>query len=496
MIWYYIPAIIGKMLFFMILVTMILQTLIVLKTGELLHDKSAVLYIRALYGIQAALSAAIVFKGITAMASIEGGIFLYISASMRCIALLSPLLFLLYLKHPIRRPLKLDISKVSIFAPLAYLPVFEKAPMPLPVFLFAFAASWMMIDAIHMLWSLRSHARSEITLDTMPHVLRSIDQGICVASRKGRILETNPAFNTLCEKLGIGEHESLQEFDRALKGLSETGKMQISDLDGGKTVHTTDAVYFLENSSFSSGIKSFIQISLSDITEIACTAQKLRQDNEELARENDELRAVISEIELEERMNARQRLSRAAHDDWSQRLTVAGLSMDILLKSDKQHSSKAVPEEISKLLVLSGDEMGEQGLCDLEASLEEFITMYRRLGIKIELYGQAVFTKKEQTALRAILREALANAARHAYAQVIEISFYEDGDYAEVLIKNRCTGLGAPPIEGQGLSDIRVRTQGAGGKMEYKKSDFFVLRVSFPRTTAPERRVQEQCESY
>ena len=58
----------------------------------------------------------------------------------------------------------------------------------------------------------------------------------------------------------------------------------------------------------------FIQISLSDVTKLADTSLKLERDNEKLVQNNKELEAVISEIELEESINERQRLCRAAHD--------------------------------------------------------------------------------------------------------------------------------------------------------------------------------------
>ena len=94
----------------------------------------------------------------------------------------------------------------------------------------------------------------------------------------------------------------------------------------------------------------FIQISLSDVTKLADTSLKLERDNEKLVQNNKELEAVISEIELEESINERQRLCRAAHDYWFQRLAIAGLSIDILLNSDNRHNNQDTVKEIAETL--------------------------------------------------------------------------------------------------------------------------------------------------
>ncbi len=493
MIWYYVSVTTGSTVFIILLITTIFQTLIAIEAGRLLHDRITISFIRALYGSLAAISAVLSLEGLTAMASIEGCVFLSIPTLFRWISIFPALLLLFYIGRPIKLPVRLNPSVMSIFVPLLRLPPVDRIVMPLPVFFAVFAAVWLMFDAIQMLLSMRAYAQAEITSHTMLHVIRSMDHGICVANRRGQILETNPAFYSLCEELGVSRFEHIDELNKKLKTLCDSNLLKINNLEDGRSIHTHNFVYFLQQNSFKTGGKTFIQMSLSDVTKLAHTSLKLERDNEKLTQNNKELGAVISEIEFEERINERQRLCRAAHDYWSQRLAVAGLSIDILLNSDNRHNNGNTIKEITEILKIPDKVRTEQIFYDLDDTLKEFTSMYKRLGVKIRIHGNAVFTKKEQEALYATFREALANAVRHAYARHIFIEFYENNKEVGVLIKNHCFDDETGFTEGRGLHDIRIRVQGAGGTVRYKKTDFFEIKVSFSRDTNIDKEMLIQC---
>lgn len=493
MIWYHTSVTTGSIIFLVLLATTIFQTLIAIEAEKLLHDKTDISFVRTLYGALAAISAVLSLEGLTAMASIEGGIFLSIPSLLRYISILPVLIYLFYIRRPTKLPAQLNPSIISIFVPLLRLPPIDRMAMPLPVFFAAFAAVWLMFDAIQMILSMRAHVRTEITSDTMLHVIRCMNHGICVVNRWGQVLETNPAFYSLCEKLGMDRFEHIDEFNKKLKTLCDSNLLKINDLKDGRSIHTHDSVYFLQQSSFKTSKKIFIQISLSDVTKLADTSLKLERDNEKLVQNNKELEAVISEIELEESINERQRLCRAAHDYWSQRLAIAGLSVDILLNSDNRHNNQDTVKEIAETLQIPDEVHTDQIFYDLNDTLQEFTNMYKRLGVKIQICGNAVFTGKEQEALYTTFREALANAVRHAYARHIFIEFYENSKKVGVSIKNHCFNDGTDLVEGRGLHDIKIRIQSAGGTVRYKKTEFFEIEVSFPRNTNIDKGVLMQC---
>ncbi len=302
-----------------------------------------------------------------------------------------------------------------------------------------------------------------------------------LANRRGWILETNPAFNRLCESIGINKTDRINEIDSSLKALHDAGRLSINDLENGKSIRTDHAVLFLQQNSFKAGRELFTQISLSDVTKIARAASKLEQENERLNRNNNVLQTVISDIELEEAVRERERLCRAAHDLWSQRLAVAGLSIDLLLDKNSRYSHADTLEEITKALREPLMSERVQPLCDLPQVLDGLTDMYQRLGVNIQISGEAEFSEQAKEALCAVFREALANAVRHAYARHITICFYEDSATAGVIIQNTCLDDKPDTVEGRGLHDMKTRVHHAGGLIQYKKSTSFELKVIFPK---------------
>jgi len=481
MIWYELPAIISTSMFLALLLLTVCQTVIALEAGELLHAKRALCFIRLLYGLLAVISAVLSWEGITAIASVEGGIYLTIPGLLRYTAILPALLYLYSIKRPAELPQQLQPPIVTFFIPLLFLPSLDRLPMPLPVAFTVFAVVWLMLDIVRMLLSFRTYARMEVTRGVIAYIIHGISHGICIVSRRGWILETNPAFISLCESLGIHKAERIDEFDVALRALHDAGRLQISGLESGKSIKADNGVYFLQRNSFKARGKTFIQIALSDVTEITRAASELERENERLAQNNQRLESLISDIKLEETIRERERLCRAAHDLWSQRLAVAGLSIDILLERKNRQINGNMLKEIAEALKEPIIAEHAQTICDLSEILRWLIDMYKRLGVEIQIGGQADFTECEQAAMCAVFREAVANAVRHAYARYITIRFYEDSEKTVVLILNDCLDDKPDIVEGRGLHDIKKRIFHAGGTVQYKKGTTFELEIIFPK---------------
>lgn len=479
MIWYEIPSIIGMIIFVVLLLTAAFQALIALEAGELLRGKRALCFIRLFYGLLAANSAILFAESLLAIASIEGGIFLDIPVLPRYIAVLPVLLFLYEAIWPVDFPPLLRPMAVSFFIPLLRVPQADLLPMPLPAVFSVFAAAWLATDAVCMLHSFRAYARMEITRSVIPRIIRTIGHGICVADNRGWILEDNPAFNSLCNRLDIYKIERIDEFDEAIKTLEAAGQLNISEMENGRLIKAGSDVFFLQKSSFRAGKKTFVQLTLSDITGVSRTATALERETKILEQKNRELERAIADIAQEEAVHERERLCRAAHDLWSQRLAVAGLSVDILLSQGERPISSENITEITGFLEVSAEEEPSQTMDDLREVLHNLTEMYRRLGVDIQISGRADFTVRQQQALCFVLREALANAVRHAYALSISVIFAEDSERTGMTVQNDCLVDEPGFIEGRGLHDIKTRVHLAGGAVRYKKNSVFRLQVTF-----------------
>lgn len=479
MIWYEIPSIIGMIIFVVLLLTAALQAVVALEAGELLREKRSLCFIRLFYALLAANSAVLFTESLLAIASIEGGIFLDIPVLPRYIAVLPVLLFLYDRRWPVELPPLLRPMAVSFFIPLLRLPQADLLPMPLPAAFSVFAAAWLAADAVCILHSFRAYARVEITRSVIPRIIRTIGHGICVANNRGWILEGNPAFYSLCNRLGIYKIERMDEFNKALKALEAAGVLNISEMENGRLIKAGGEVFFLQKSSFRAGKKVFVQLALSDITGVYRTATALERETKILEQKNRELERAIAGIAQEEAVHERERLCRAAHDLWSQRLAVAGLSVDILLSQGEQRISRENIAEIAGFLDIPAEEESSQAMDDLGEVLHNLTDMYRRLGVEIQVGGRAEFTGRQQQALCFVLREALANAVRHAYALSISVIFAEDSERTVMTVQND-TLIDEPGfIEGRGLHDIKTRVHHGGGAVRYEKNSVFRLQVTF-----------------
>lgn len=482
MIWYQIPAAGVMVIFVVLLLTAVAQAVIVLEAGDLLRDRKSLRYIRIQYVLLCCVSVIATMEALIAVASIEGGIFLDVSSFVKFFSVLPALIYICTLNMPVEFPSQICPLPVSFFIPLVLLPPFGILPAPIPVFLNVFSAVWLGLDAARMLMSFHKHSRTETTRKVIAMFIQGIDHGICVSDSHGWILETNPAFSSFCGAFGIHNPERISEIDAALTGVSDVMRISINENVDGKSIRTDDSVYFIQQRCFKLRRKTCMETTVSEVTEIVRAATELEKENSLLFEQNQKLKSIIADIESEVMLRERERLCRAAHDLWSQRLAIAGLSLDRLLDQKHAQESNMMPMEIKQLLETPILSESTHTFKNLSQDLLDLSEMYRKLGVRIEISGQAAFTTLEQESLCAVLREALANAVRHSYARHIAVSFFEEPEKAGVIVVNDCLDDKHQIIEGQGLCDIRARISNAGGLMQFKKDNVFNLHIEFPRS--------------
>lgn len=484
MIWYSIPAALSRLLFFGLLLTTAAQVIAFLEAGELLRDRGALRSFRLFYGLLAVVSALLVLEAITALASLEGGLYIDLQGLPRYAAILPGLCYLCTSRQRIKIPRQLQPQALTALVPLFYLPPLGRLPGPWPLALTVFAAAWMMGDAAAALLSFLDYSHKEITRGAPAQVIRQISQGICVANRRGWVVEANPAFAGACARLGIAPFEHTGELEAALASLHNAGQLKVKELEKGRALHRGSCVYFLQRSTFKAGGSRLLQLSLSDVTDIARVSAELEQENEALARNNNQLEAAIAAAHIEESVRERERLCRAAHDHWSQQMAVAGLLIDSCSapgEGSRGSSDAAIAEILEALGEPAADRRRPEAPNNLAQILRELGEMYRRLGVDITTGGKARFSPGEEEALGAVLREALANAVRHTYARQIAVCFFEDDQGKGMSIKNDCLDDTKEIAEGRGLHDMKARLRREGGLLHYHKGKMFTLEAIFPK---------------
>ena len=85
----------------------------------------------------------------------------------------------------------------------------------------------------------------------------------------------------------------------------------------------------------------------------------------------------------------------------------------------------------------------------------------------------------EETVLSLALREAVTNVMRHAGARTCRITLEQTEE--ETRLEVRDDGRGASAPEGVGLSVMRERVEGLGGRLERRVEGGTVVAVVLPR---------------
>lgn len=483
MIWYKIPFFSVRIFFVLSLVTGCLQTIVALSTGEMLREKHSLRIVRLMYSLLALTSIAFAMEALIVIASVEGGVYLPITPVFRYTAVLPVLIFPYAIKTLRELPPCLRPCMVNCFIPLLMLLPNDLIPANFFLLIIVLVTLWFAMDAIRMLSSIRVCSQQEVPRSVISHIIRNMDHGVCIANRRGYILEANPAFYSMCKLIGINRYERINEINEVLMALREAGRLEIAEFKDGRSIWVGEHTYFLRQSTFLSDGKFYEELAISDVTQAARVTKELERENNMIEQENKRLEKAISVIESEASALERERLSRTAHDVWSQRLAVAGLSLDVLLDQSETERNADNNDLFQSILDSPEMENSLQTSYDLYDVLETLTATYQKLGVKIYLYGEAVFSTHEREVLRCVIREALANAVRHAYARIIDIHIFEDEKKSGVIVRNECLDDNTIITEGRGLYDIKARVQNAGGSVIYTKSDIFELRVTFKRHT-------------
>jgi signal transduction histidine kinase len=179
----------------------------------------------------------------------------------------------------------------------------------------------------------------------------------------------------------------------------------------------------------------------------------------------------------------RERIGRELHDGIIQSIYAAGLMLE-----GAQHSIPDEPEAAQVQLTRAiaslnrtiqdirryiFDLRGELPEDNLETGLRKMLKDFRvntLLEIDFDASGQdpQVLGAERRQHVFQIVREALANAARHAQAKRVEVSLNYGANALQIRISDNGVGLIALPIndKGQGLRNIRERTRLLEGTLD------------------------------
>ena len=305
------------------------------------------------------------------------------------------------------------------------------------------------------------YGKRSITPDAVKTCLDQIPCGVCCCGEDGMVLFSNLCMNRLC-LLATGERLT----DGKQLGQAAGSVLTLE----GRKWRFSDRVFVLDK-------ERLREIKASDVTAEYAKTEALRNEKEELSRLKGELKKVTLGIDDTVRRREILQAKVNIHDEMNRLVlsTVASLSEG---PADEDRIL-ALWEQNALLLCMEADrnEDPKEG-----AAIEKLAQALKiRLSQKGDLPDE--LTGERRRLFFAAAQEALTNAAKHAEAKQMEISFVETDREIVCLFAND----GKPPAGevrfAGGLSHLSLLAQKAGAALSADVRDGFVLKLSFPNKT-------------
>lgn len=209
----------------------------------------------------------------------------------------------------------------------------------------------------------------------------------------------------------------------------------------------------------------------SDDTEIFQATDRLRQKEEALQNQNQELSQMLKNMEAtcktEEIIHMKSRI----HDLLGQKIT-------ILLRSMREHQK--LDSELLASIVTSLDEgLRGQNLSG-RYSLEMLIRDFKGLGVTVTTTGSTPRNPEVQRVFFEIITEAMTNAVRHGYATEICVETSVSAGQRLLTIRNNGLSPDTPISEGGGFAGMRRKAEMLGGSFRYEAAPQFTISITIP----------------
>ncbi|MBI2894116.1 MAG: sensor histidine kinase [Deltaproteobacteria bacterium] len=186
---------------------------------------------------------------------------------------------------------------------------------------------------------------------------------------------------------------------------------------------------------------------------------------------------------LELREAERTRIARDLHDGVGQVLCGLRLRLDLLAQDLPEGELRSQAQETIRLVEAATNEVRRASMTlaapppehrDLRGAIE---TMCERVAtdqfsVRLDVGSLDGVPAPVATACYRILQEALANAARHASAQSVDVEVGLDAERGELFLTVRDEGRGFDPaaVRGLGLDGMQARALALGGRLDVQSS--------------------------
>jgi len=345
----------------------------------------------------------------------------------------------------------------------------------LPVKIYVIIFFLILTGSISLLYREKKSLKESITRASIKESIDNLPMGLCFSTKNGIVLLSNRSMNQLCHKitgreLQDGEFfwEKVMEKRRKFEDSLEVNRQTpILQLDNGET-------WFFSRNPIKVNNKAVLQITATNITELFGLRSQLKKKNLEFMKMNSRLHQYSENLahikSKEERLATKTQL----HNELGY----------ILLATRRALANKELDKEGQSILALWKKNIATlltgRGLKEKNA-FEELLEAALDIGIELKLEGRLPQESENKDIILKAAIEALNNAVRHAGATELNLTIKEVEEEYTIELTNNGILPKEEIIEGGGLSALREKIEGRGGRMRIDIEPIFKLWIRFPR---------------
>ena len=318
---------------------------------------------------------------------------------------------------------------------------------------------FLTVFAFLLLFTVIQHGRESVTPNAVKHCLDQMPCGVCCWCDDGRVLFSNNCMNSLCTAITGSPLLNGNHFYDAL-----TDEILTAD---GKRWRFTRQDLLLDG-------EHLYEMIASDITAEYAKTQALKADKADLSRLNKELRAYTGNIDDIVRRQEILQAKVNIHDEMN-RLMLSTMAAE----SDAETLDKifSLWEQNALLLCM------EAGNTADAKSVSRLEKLAQALNIRLIWTNDllSALSENQRSLFFSAAQEAIANAAKHAKAKTITVSFNESADTLSCTFSN--DGKIPPGKVGfsGGLYNLSLLAEKQDVRLTVTSDENFRLTLFFPK---------------
>ena len=335
----------------------------------------------------------------------------------------------------------------------------------LPVTLILLFAAFEFVFAAAGTVRERKKSKGFLSPLSVKQALDNLDSGICFVDKNDRIILINRAMVRLISSVSGSVPQAGAQIDSVLEGLNKSGSDGLYFFPGGTVWQIGKTVLTQKN------VEGIVQINAHEVTDFYTANEKLKRDNETLAKTNGEMQQMYENLADRIREQETLNLKIRIHNDIGRSLIDISDMMNSARGGDVKNSLERLQNAVSYFAQY--DRAPED--------FDEIAAKARSMNVTLTVIGTVDGDSEAGELIITACDECITNCVYHAKGDEVRVTITAQENFYTAVFTNNGTPPEGEIKEGGGLSSLRRKVETAGGTMRIAYSPEFALVLTLPK---------------